>query len=207
MNQESILEGILFAMGEPVDKAALALGLQVSEQEAEELARGLAEKYIREDRGIRLLRLEDSYQLCSAEACYDALTRIAVHPRKPVMTNVLMETLAIIAYKQPVTKAEIARIRGVNSDFAVNKLIDFGLICESGRLNAPGRPILFATTQEFLRRYHLEDLDGLPGIEPDRLEEIREEAEEEAQSTLAADGGSQPAEPQTEGGETGGETE
>jgi len=99
-------------------------------------------------------------------------------------TDVLLETLSIIAYKQPVTKIEIEHIRGVKTDHAVNKLVEYNLVCEAGRLDAPGRPILFATTEEFLRNFGIESLDDLPVINPDKIEDFKLEAEQEAQLEL-----------------------
>jgi segregation and condensation protein B len=109
---------------------------------------------------------------------------VASQPKKYVLTDVLMETLSIIAYKQPVTKSEIESIRGVNSDHAVNRLAEFGLVEEVGRLNAPGRPILFGTTEEFLRNFGIGSLEELPEIGSDQVEEFKQEAEEEAQLKL-----------------------
>ncbi len=103
---------------------------------------------------------------------------------KHVLTDVLLETLAIIAYKQPVTKIEIEHIRGVKSDHAVNKLVEYNLVCETGRLDAPGRPVLFATTEEFLRNFGIESVEGLPVITPDKIEDFKQEAEQEAQLGL-----------------------
>ena len=117
--------------------------------------------------------------MCTSESCYDSLIRIAARPRKPVLTDVVMETLSIIAYRQPITKMEIEKIRGVSSDHAVNKLVEYGLVYESGRLNAPGRPMLFATTDEFLRQFRVDSLDHLPVPDPERLAEIQEEVKEE----------------------------
>ena len=96
----------------------------------------------------------------------------------------MLETLSIIAYRQPITKLEIEKIRGVKSDHAVKKLIEYNLVCELGRLDAPGRPLLFGTTEEFLRRFSVQSLDDLPGIEPEKLETFKEEAEDEAQIRL-----------------------
>ena len=108
----------------------------------------------------------------------------AKQPKKYVLTDVMLETLSIIAYRQPITKLEIEKIRGVKSDHAVNKLIEYNLVCELGRLDAPGRPLLFGTTEEFLRRFSVQSLDDLPGIEPEKLETFKEEAEDEAQIRL-----------------------
>ena len=147
MTREAILEGILFAMGGSVEREQLAEAMEVTPEEVEAAAAALKAKYEEEDRGIRLIRLDSAYQLCSAEGCYDTLIRLASKPKQPVLTDVVRETLAIIAYKQPVTKGDIERIRGVSSDHAVNRLVEFGLVEEKGRLNAPGRPILFGTTE------------------------------------------------------------
>ena len=107
----------------------------------------------REDRGIKLIELEGAFQLCTKQEYYDCLITIAQQPKKAVLTDVMLETLSIIAYKQPVTKAEIEKIRGVKCDHAVNRLVEYDLVQELGRLDAPGRPILFGTTEEFLRMF------------------------------------------------------
>ena len=119
--------------------------------------------------------------MCSSAQTYEYLIRIAKQPKKYVLTDVLMETLSIIAYKQPVTKAEIEKIRGVSSDHAVSKLVEYSLVEEVGRLDAPGRPMLFGTTEEFLRSFGVSSLEELPELDPVLVEEYREEAEEEAE--------------------------
>ena len=144
----------------------------------------LMDKYQKEERGIRIIELDHAYQLCSKPEMYEYLIRIAKQPKKYVLTDVMLETLSIIAYRQPITKLEIEKIRGVKSDHAVNKLIEYNLVCELGRLDAPGRPLLFGTTEEFLRRFSVQSLDDLPGIEPEKLETFKEEAEDEAQIRL-----------------------
>ena len=115
---------------------------------------------------------------------YEYLIRVARQPKKHVLTDVLLETMSIIAYKQPVTKIEIEKIRGVKSDHAVNKLVEYGLAEEVGRLDAPGRPILFGTTEEFLRRFCVQSLDELPMLNTDQIEQFKEEAEDEAELKL-----------------------
>lgn len=183
MNTEAAIEGILFAMGQPVERRALAAALEISEEEVREAAARLAEACAREERGIQVITLEDSYQLCTKREVYEPLIRLAARPKKPTLTNVLLETLAIIAYKQPVTKLEIAKIRGVSSDHAVNKLIEYDLVCEVGRLEAPGRPILLGTTEEFLRRFSLSSTEELPELTAEKLAELEEEAERESAET------------------------
>ncbi len=180
MNYEAMIEGILFTMGAPVERETLAMALELPEPMVESLVASLMEKYQGEDHGLKIIRLENSYQMCAKQSCYEPMIRIAARPKKPVLTDVVLETLAIIAYKQPITKQEIEQIRGVSSDHAVNKLVEYGLVCEAGRLNAPGRPILFATTEEFLRRFQLESLDNLPVPDPEKMAEIQEEVAREA---------------------------
>ena len=177
-NIQALIEGILFTMGEPVPVGTLAAALEIPLEEAREQTEALQRRYQEEDRGLQIIRLEDSYQICAKESCYEPLIRIVSRPKRPALTDVLMETLAIIAYRQPVTKAEIERIRGVSSDHAVNRLVEYGLVEETGRLSAPGRPALFATTQEFLRRFRLEELGGLPELTADQRIELEEAAEE-----------------------------
>lgn len=142
------------------------------------------DQYAEEGRGIRIIELDRSYQMCTKKEMYEYLIRIAKQPKRYVLTDVLLETLSIIAYKQPVTKLEIEKIRGVKSDHAVNKLVEYGLVEEVGRLDAPGRPLLFGTTEEFLRRFSVQSLDELPTLDPVRMEQFKEEAEDEAQLKL-----------------------
>ena len=116
----------------------------------------MQEDYAKDHRGIKIIELENSYQLCTKPELYETLIKVAKQPKRQVLTDVMMETLSIIAYKQPITKSEIERIRGVKSDFAVNKLVEYMLVEEVGRLQTPGRPLLFGTTEEFLRRFGVE---------------------------------------------------
>ena len=117
--------------------------------------------------------------ICTRPEIYEYLIKIAKQPKRRVLTDVLLETLSIIAYKQPVTKMEIEKIRGVSSDHAVNKLVEYHLVCELGRLDAPGRPLLFGTTEEFLRSFGVHSIDDLPVLSPVQVEEFKQEAEEE----------------------------
>ena len=122
--------------------------------------------------------------MCTKQEYYDYLVNIALQPKKAVLTDVMMETLSIIAYKQPVTKQEIDKIRGVKSDHAVNKLVEYNLVQELGRLDAPGRPIVFGTTEEFLRNFGVDSTQNLPEISPVKMEDFRAEVEEEMQVKL-----------------------
>lgn len=144
----------------------------------------LKKQYQKKERGIQLIELEDSYQLCTKPELYDYLIQVAKQPKKHVLTDVLLETLAIVAYKQMVTKIEIEKIRGVKSDHAVNKLVEYDLVCEVGRLDAPGKPPLFGTTEEFLRRFGVQSVEELPSIAPEQMEDFKEEAEREIKDRL-----------------------
>ena len=179
-----VLEGILFAMGNSVEIAALAETSELSPDETKILLDELCRSYKERESGIQLIFLEDKVQLCTKAEYYEYLIRLATRPKKPQLTNALMETLSIVAYKQPVTRIEIERIRGVKSDHAVNRLIEFGLIEEAGRLEAPGRPILFATTEDFLRSFGVSSLTELPKAPPEALLEWEHEAEEEVSVEL-----------------------
>ena len=146
---------------------------------AEKAVERLKARYDIEERGMEIIELEDSYQMCTRTGFYENLIRVAASPKKQVLSEVVLETLSIIAYKQPVTKMEIEKIRGVKSDHAVNRLVEYNLVQEVGRLNAPGHPALFATTEEFLRRFGIGSTENLPDMDPVREEEIRVEVEEE----------------------------
>lgn len=183
-NYEAAIEAILFAMGNSVEAGKLAEALEITREEVCQLVRNMMKRYEREDRGIRIMELENSFQLCTKPELYDYLIRIAKQPKRYVLTDVVLETLSIIAYKQPVTKVEIEKIRGVSCDHAVNKLLEYGLVCELGRLDAPGRPLLFGTTEEFLRSFGVQSVDELPVLDQEQLEEFKQQAEEEMQLKL-----------------------
>ena len=178
---QSAIEAILFTMGDSVEISKLAFAIGHDEETTKKLVRNMMERYEKEDRGIRIIELEDSFQLCTKKEMYEYLIRVAKQPKRYALTDVLLETLSIVAYKQPVTKLEIEKIRGVKSDHAVNKLVEYGLIEETGRLDAPGRPLLFGTTEEFLRRFSVQSLDDLPMLNSEQIEHFKEEAEDEAQ--------------------------
>ena len=181
---ESAIEAILFTMGDSVELGKIASAIEHDEETTRKIVHQMMDKYQAEDRGIQIVELEDSFQLCTKKQNYDYLIRIAKQPRRYVLTDVLLETLSIIAYKQPVTKLEVEKIRGVKSDHAVNKLVEYNLIQELGRLDAPGKPILFGTTEEFLRRFSIQSVDDLPVLNPEQVEHFKSEAEEEVQLKL-----------------------
>ena len=181
---KAIIEGILFSMGESVELEKIAGTLGLDQKKTKDLIDEMRNEWEEQKRGVTITELDGAYQMCTRPEIYEYLIKIAKQPKRRVLTDVLLETLSIIAYKQPVTKMEIEKIRGVSSDHAVNKLIEYNLVCELGLLDAPGRPLLFGTTEEFLRRFSVQSLDDLPGIEPEKLETFKEEAEDEAQIRL-----------------------
>ncbi|MDD2355755.1 MAG: SMC-Scp complex subunit ScpB [Lachnospiraceae bacterium] len=177
-------EAILFAMGDSVEISDLSKALEMGDDDTGRVIAALENKYDSEDSGIRIVRLDKAVQLTTKTELYDYLIKIASAPQKPKLTDTVLETLSIIAYKQPVTKAEIEVIRGVNSDFSVDRLITYGLIQELGRKDAPGRPILFGTTEQFLRSFGVKSIADLPAPGEEKLEEFKTQAEEEADSKL-----------------------
>lgn len=161
---EAAVEGILFASGEPVHIDRICLAAELDRPTAELVLQKLMDYYSFERRGMRLLRLEDSWQLCSAPEYADVIRR-AFEIRKPAkLSQPALEVLTIIAYYQPTTRAYVDQIRGVDSSYTVGLLLDRHLIEECGRLQVPGRPRLYRTTKAFLRAFHLNSLDDLPEI-------------------------------------------
>ena len=167
---ESAIEGILFASGEPVQVDRICVALDMDRPTVEQVLQKLMDYYAYERRGIRLLHIEDSWQLCSAPDYADVI-RKAFEIRKPAkLSQPALEVLTIIAYYQPTTRAYIDQIRGVDSSYTVGLLLERHMIEECGTLQVPGRPRLYRTTKEFLRAFHLntlEDLPEMPGLEND----------------------------------------
>ncbi|WP_408647369.1 SMC-Scp complex subunit ScpB [Velocimicrobium porci] len=179
-----MIEAILFTMGEAVELERIAAAVEHDVDTTRKIIRNMMDRYEAEERGIQIIELDGAFQMCTKAQMYEAIVKIAHVPKKHVLTDVLLETLSIIAYKQPITKIEIEAIRGVKSDHAVNKLVEYNLACEVGRLDAPGRPILFGTTEEFLRYFGIHSLEDLPILNPEKVEDFKNEAEEEVQLTL-----------------------
>lgn len=182
--KKAILEAILFTMGESVEVERLASVIEEDNKATRELLIEMKEEYEGKECGVTLMELEDSFQMCTKSEMYEYLIKIAKTPRKYVLTDTLLETLSIIAYKQPITRAEIEKIRGVSCDHAVNRLVEFGLIAEVGRMDAPGRPLLFGTTEEFLRSFGVKSLEELPELSAVQIEEFKIQAEQEASVQL-----------------------
>ena len=183
-NMEAAIEAVLFTMGTSVETSKLAAAIEQDEQTTRRLVRNMMDKYNAKDRGICIIELEDSFQMCTKKEYYDNLIRVVSQPKKHTLTDSALETLSIIAYKQPVTRLEVEQIRGVKSDYAVNKLLEYNLITELGRLDEPGRPILFGTTEEFLRSFGLSSVEDLPELSPEMIADFKLEAEQESQLEL-----------------------
>ena len=184
VKQEAVIEAILFTMGESVELSKLAEVIEEDKKVTKEIIEEMTERYQEENRGVSIIELDGAYQMCTKGELYEYLIKVAKTPRKYVLTDTVLETLSIIAYKQPVTRIEIEKIRGVSCDHAVNRLIELDLIKELGRLDAPGRPLLFGTTEQFLRSFGVKSLEDLPSLNPEQLEDFKEQAEEEIQLKL-----------------------
>lgn len=181
---KAVLEAILFTMGDSVEVDRLASVIEEDVKTTKQILDEMAHEYKADGRGIELTTLDNSVQLCTKGDYYEYLIKIAKTPKKFVLTDTLLETLSIVAYKQPVTRLEIEKVRGVSCDHAVNKLLEFDLITEVGRLDAPGRPLLFGTTEQFLRSFGVKSLDELPEVNPVQMEEFKLQAESEIEMQL-----------------------
>ena len=181
---KAAIEAILFAMGESVEISRLADAIEEDIKTTRNILEEMTQEYRQEGRGIGITQLDDAVQLCTKAEMYEYLIKIAKAPRKMVLTDTVIETLSIIAYKQPITRVEIERIRGVSCDHAINKLLEYDLITELGRMDAPGRPLLFGTTQQFLRCFGVGSLEELPELSTVQIEEFKQQAEAEVQMQL-----------------------
>ena len=169
------VESILFASGAPIEQKKLSEVLEIAPERLKEIVDTLRESYRRENRGIDILTLDHSYQMCSS-SYYGEITRKALdHRRNTPLSNAALEILSIVAYNQPVTKAYVEQIRGVDCFYGMNALVEKGIIEEKGRLDAPGRPWLYGTTPDFLRCFGLHALDELPALP--RMERPGDEVE------------------------------
>lgn len=164
MNIKSALEAILFAAGEPVPAARISLILEQDEETVWDAARELSEQYEKEGRGIRILKLDKALQMCSAPEYAAVIGKTLEQRKPPMLSQPALETLAVVAYFQPVTRAYIDQVRGVDSSYTVGVLIDKGLIERCGKLDVPGRPSLLRTTDVFLRTMGISELSQLPTL-------------------------------------------
>ncbi len=206
---QAAIEGILFAAGDPVPVERICLALEQDRDTVNSVCQNLADEYRYDRRGIRLVRLENSWQMCSAPEYADVIRQALESRKPPKLSQPALEVLAIVAYFQPVTRAYVEQVRGVDSSYTVGLLLERGLICEAGRLNVPGRPMQFRTTKDFLRAFGLSSLEELPELPSStqegvqmtlELEDAVERLQRQEQEGPAA-GEVQPAQAQGEDGE------
>lgn len=175
LNQEkAIIEAILFSAGRPVTKSELMLALEITAEDVEKLVTAMQEEYNEEKRGIELIKIEDSYQLCTKKEWYEFIYPVLDKRTKPNLSNASLETLAIITYNPKITRAEIEDIRGVSADACVYKLLEYGLIEEAGKIDLPGKPMSYKTTSEFLRMFGYSSLNDLPELPKYKLDENKQ---------------------------------
>ena len=191
-HKKAIIEAILFSAGRQVEKKELMLALEISENDLDAIISNMQENYKKEDRGIELIKVNNSYQLCSKKDLYEYIYPVLDKRTKPNLSNAALETLAIIAYNPKITRAEIEAIRGVSADACVYKLLEYGLIEEAGKVDLPGKPMSYKTTDEFLKMFgytSLEDLPELPRYKLDEnhqivVDEILEEQEGKTEAPM-----------------------
>jgi len=171
---KGIIEAILFSAGGLVARKDLVLTLEISEEDVENVISSMQEEYKMEKRGIEIVKIESSYQLCSKKELHEYIYPILDKRNKPKLSNASLETLAIIAYNPRITRAEIESIRGVSADACVYKLLEYGLIEEAGKIDLPGRPMSYKTTNEFLRMFGYISLEELPELPRYKLDENRQ---------------------------------
>ena len=172
--KKAIIEAILFSAGVPVKKSDLILALEISQEDIENLVENMQEEYKQENRGIEIIKMEDSYQLCSKKELHSYIYPVLDKRNKPSLSNAALETLAIVAYNPQITRAEIEAIRGVSADACVYKLLEYGLIEEAGKLDLPGKPMSYKTTPEFLRMFGYSSLEELPELPRYKLDENKQ---------------------------------
>lgn len=158
------VEAILFAAGSPIETAQIAACLNCKPTEIHEIVSGLMTEYEADGRGVKIVRLNDNYQMCSNNIYGEYVRQALDHRRNTPLSNAALEILSIVAYNQPVTKSYIEQIRGVDCFYGVNSLMEKGLLEEKGRLDAPGKPILYGTTDEFLRVFGIKEISELPTL-------------------------------------------
>ena len=170
-HKKAIIEAILFSAGRQVEKKELLLALEISEDDIDTIISSIQEDYKKEDRGIELIKINNSYQLCSKKDLYEYIYPVLDKRTKPNLSNAALETLAIIAYNPKITRAEIESIRGVSADACVYKLMEYGLIEEAGKVDLPGKPMSYKTTDEFLKMFGYSSLEDLPELPRYKLDE------------------------------------
>lgn len=201
---KSAIEAILFAAGRPVTQKELILSLEISEEDIENIIASMQEEYKQQVRGIEIIKINQSYQLCTKKELQDVILPVVDKRNKPNLSNAALETLAIIAYNPKISRAEIEAIRGVSADACVYKLLEYGLIEEAGKIDLPGKPMSYRTTDDFLRMFgyaSLEELPELPKYKMDEnqqivIDELVEQEKDEEESTENKEG--KPEEPMPE---------
>ena len=168
---KSIIEAILFATGRQVNIKELMISLEISKDDLESVIVSMQEDYKNQNRGIEIIKIDDSYQLCTKKELYEYIYPILDKRAKPNLSNAALETLAIIAYNQRITRAEIESIRGVSADACIYKLLEYGLIQEGGKSDLPGKPMTYITTNEFLKMFGYTSLNELPELPRYKLDE------------------------------------
>ena len=168
---KSIIEAILFSAGRVVETKELMAILELSNEDVDNIMQNMKNEYIEQNRGIEIIKVDNGYQLCSKKEYYDYIYPIFDNRAKPSLSAAALETLSIIAYNPKITRAEIEQIRGVNSDGTIYKLLEYNLIEEVGRLDAPGRPTIYSTTKEFLKMFGISSLEELPELPKYKIDE------------------------------------
>ena len=200
---KSIIEAILFSAGRVVTINELILVLEKNQEEIEEIITNMMQDYKEQNRGIEIIKIDNGYQLCTKKELYEYIYPVLDKRNKPNLSNAALETLAIVAYNPKITRQEIESIRGVSADACVYKLLEYGLIEEAGKIDLPGKPMSYQTTNEFLRMFgytSLKDLPELPRYKLDEnqqividdleKEEYKEEVEEKREAPMPVKGGS-----------------
>lgn len=168
---KAIIEAILFAAGRPVSKKELLLSLEISEEDIENIIASMQEEYKLQARGIEIIKIEQSYQLCTKKELHDFIFPVLDKRNKPNLSNAALETLAIVAYNPKISRPEIEAIRGVSADACVYKLLEYGLIEEAGKIDLPGKPMSYRTTDDFLRMFGYGSLEELPELPKYKMDE------------------------------------
>lgn len=184
---KAIIEAILFAAGRQVTIKELVLSLEIEQKEIENLINEMQEEYKAEERGIEIIKIDDSYQLCTKKELYENVYPIIDNRAKPKISNASLETLAIIAYNPRITRAEIEAIRGVSADASIYKLLEYNLIKEAGKADLPGKPMTYKTTDEFLKMFGYSSLDELPELPKYKLDSNQQIVIDELEENSEAD--------------------
>lgn len=168
---KAIIEAMLFACGRPVETKEIMANLELSEEDVELVIQSMKIDFENQNRGLEIIKVDNAYQLCTKREYYEYVYPLLDNRAKPTLSNAAMETLSIIAYNPQITRAEIESIRGVNSDGTIYKLLEYNLIEEAGRLDLPGRPTTYKTTDEFLKMFGISSLEELPELPKYKMDE------------------------------------